>query len=67
MVHIIINKNTGKIIGDKIYTTEGRANGVIKKANASDKSEWIAVPMPSRYTLKLIAEGMTYTTRKHDE
>lgn len=60
MQHIIVNKNTGSVIGSKIYTTKGRAEGIIKKATVSDKDEWIAIPLPSGYILRNIAKGSEY-------
>lgn len=57
MGFLIVNKNTGEVVRDKIYKSEGLAQGVINKTNVSDKGEWVVIPMPRADIIKGVAEG----------
>jgi hypothetical protein len=65
MQHILINKKTGEVINDKIYTTKGRAEGTIKKTDNDERGDWVAIPLPSADILKNIANGSKYATIVH--
>lgn len=56
MGFLIVTQNTGEVIGDKIYTSRGRAEAVIEKKMVSDKGEWVIIPMPSADFLKEVAK-----------
>lgn len=68
MGFLVINKNTGKVVFDKIYVSEGRANSIIKQGlrrgnvNGFGEEELAVIPMPSERVLKTVAEGGSYST-----
>lgn len=61
MGFLIVDKNTGDVIFDKIYTTEGRADAVLRKSNLLGKSEWVVVPMPDSSIIKSVANGGSFS------
>lgn len=65
MGFLIVNRNTGEVIGDKIYTFRGRAEAVIEKKFVSDKNEWVIIPMPSADLLKAVAAGSHFSCVKY--
>lgn len=62
---VIVDKDSGVLITDKVYTSEGRANAAIRKWNVSDADTFAVIPMPSSRILKEIAEGSFYTVVKY--
>ncbi|UUV47106.1 hypothetical protein [Bacillus phage vB_BanS-Thrax5] len=66
MGFLVIDKNTGEVVFDKIYTTAGRAQSIIdaglRRGNVKGGQDLVVIPMPSKGVLKEIAEGAKYTT-----
>lgn len=65
MKHIIIEKDTGHIVGLKIYQTKEEAETIIKDNNAVSHDGWVAVPMPSERVLLGVADGAKYSTARY--
>lgn len=68
MGFLVVNKQTGDVIFDKIYKTEGRAQAIInqglRKGNVGKThvDDLVVIKMPSASVLKDIANGSGYGT-----
>lgn len=65
MGFLIVNKNTGEVIKDKIYSTEGTAQAVINKSNLLGKDEWVVIPMPKAETIKVVVDGGWFSSARY--
>jgi hypothetical protein len=43
---VIINKETGTIIGDKVYISKKMAERVIREKRSPNKENWVPVELP---------------------
>jgi len=67
---LVVDKNTGKVVFDKIYTTEGRAQSIInaglRRGNLKGAEDLVVIPMPNDSLLKKIANGdSVYSTIRY--
>ena len=66
MGFLVVDKNTGEVVFDKIYTTAGRAQSIIdaglRRGNVKGGQDLVVIPMPSKNVLKAIVNGDRYST-----